>query len=1176
MNIVASQEMHTYFDSLGSYLKKAYEVANLARKKGIDPEDKVDIILTRDMAERVEGLISVVAPMLVGTGITKRIRELEKKYKPLDWRVALQIAEEVAKQKFCKFDTKKQAIETGIRTGFAYHTLGIVSAPLEGFIEIDIKKRIDGKEYIAAKYAGPIRGAGGTGAAVSVIIVDYIRKKLGYETYDASEAEINRYITELDDYHDRVTNLQYKPSEEEIKHLIANMPVEVDGEPTEKIEVSNYKDLPRVQTNLIRGGVCLVVSMIALKAPKLWKEISKWGKDFDLEWGFLEHFLDIQKKKKAGGATKKSKAKISPDYTYISDLVAGRPVLTYPLRPGGFRLRYGRARTSGFSAASIHPALMHCLNNYIAIGTQLKLERPGKAAAITTCDSIEGPLVKLDDGSVVYVDDERIAREIKNKIVEIVYMGDILICYGDFYDRAHSLVPAGYCEEWWLMELEKAVVDLFGALDFDKLAELFDWPVDQLNEAFKNPLRIDPRLAVEISRKLKVPLHPRYTYYWNLISLQDFFLLLGWLKKMRVVVENNQVHKIILPLQPEPKRVLEILGVPHITAANEYVVIQRDCALPFLASLNIETIMDIDALRNGLAEEDKPLDIVNRISEIRIMDKGGTFIGARMGRPEKAKTRELIGSPQVLFPVGEEGGRLRCFQSALEAGKIKADFPTYHCDKCSKDTIFPVCESCDSRTRKMYYCKICGFIDKQMCQKHGKAASYIAKELNINYYFEKTLERLGTKAYPDLIKGVRGTSNKDHIPENLIKGVLRAKHGIYVNKDGTTRYDMTELPMTHFKPKEISTSIEKLIELGYTHDILNRPLENKNQTLEIKPQDVILPGVSETKSLPADEVIFNVSKFVDELLEKAYGQPPFYNLKSKEELVGHLVIGLAPHISAGTVGRIIGFSEVQACFAHPLWHAAIRRDCDGDENCVILLMDGLLNFSRQFLPDKRGGRTMDSPLVLTSILQPAEVDDMVHKLDVVFRYPLEFYQACLEYKNPWDVEIELLGHRLGTENQYEKIGFTNDTKNINAGVKCSAYKLLPSMEEKLKGQLDIAQKIRAVDTSGVATLVIEKHLLRDIKGNLRKFSMQQFRCVKCNEKFRRVPLIGKCTKCGGKLIFTVSEGSVVKYLEPCISLGNKYDVPTYLKQSLELLKRRVEGVFGKEKEKQEGLGKWFG
>jgi DNA polymerase II large subunit len=40
-------------------------------------------------------------------------------------------------------------------------------------------------------------------------------------------------------------------------------------------------------------------------------------------------------------------------------------------------------------------------------------------------------------------------------------------------------------------------------------------------------------------------------------------------------------------------------------------------------------------------------------------------------------------------------------------------------------------------------------------------------------------------------------------------------------------------------------------------------------------------------------------------------------------------------------------------------------------------------------------------------------------------------------------------------------------------------------------------------------------------------------------------------------------------------LAEKYNLPSYLKQTLELTKLRVESVFGKEKEKQEALGKWF-
>ena len=142
-----SKEMSEYFENVNKKIKLAYEVATKARKKGYDPEDYIDIPLARDMAERVEGLISVVAPELKGKGIPKRIKELEKKFDIGDWRVAFIIAEEVAKEKFCKFESKLKAMEIAIRTGFAYLTIGIVSAPLEGFIELKLKKTRTGQEY---------------------------------------------------------------------------------------------------------------------------------------------------------------------------------------------------------------------------------------------------------------------------------------------------------------------------------------------------------------------------------------------------------------------------------------------------------------------------------------------------------------------------------------------------------------------------------------------------------------------------------------------------------------------------------------------------------------------------------------------------------------------------------------------------------------------------------------------------------------------------------------------------------------------------------------------------------------------------------------------------------------------------------------------------------------------
>jgi len=810
---------------------------------------------------------------------------------------------------------------------------------------------------------------------------------------------------------------------------------------------------------------------------------------------------------------------------------------------------------------------MFVLNNFIAIGTQLKVERPGKGAAFTPCDLIEGPIVKLNDGSVFFVEDEAMAKQLNPKIKEILFLGDVLVNYGDFLNRAHVLVPPGYCEEWWFQEFEKSVVSMFGNLDVEKLSEFLNFSSEMLGELFENPFKKIPApLAVTISKKLKIPLHPRYTFHWADINMEEFCILFKWLKKATL-----KENKMVVAIDQAAKAVLEKLGVPHILANNEFVVLERDWLHGFLANLNDLDFNDSIVTKY---DGDSVLELVNIISSIEIRDKSGVYIGARMGRPEKAKIRKMTGNPHVLFPVGEQGGRMRSFQSALELGKVRSDFPIYKCGDCNLETIYKICDACGKNTKKMYFCKFCGTIDSNQCE-HGQAAPYKRQDIDVRRYFNNALKSLNSQVYPDLIKGVKGTSNKEHIPEHLLKGILRAKHNLAVNKDGTIRYDASEIGITHFKPKEIRTSIEQLKTMGYTHDVKGKSLENPDQILEIKPQDVILPCCPDSPDEPADEIFYRTANFIDELLLKLYGLDSFYNLKTKNDLVGHLIIGLAPHTSAGTLGRIVGFSKTQGFLAHPLFHAAMRRDCDGDESCFLLLLDTFLNFSRLYLPESRGS-TMDAPLVLTSVLAPSEVDDMAFDVDIVWKYPLEFYEACKQYKMPWEIQIKQIKKVLNTPNQYEGMGFTHDTDDINSGVLCSAYKTLPSMQDKLTSQMDLAVKVRAADESDVARLVIEKHFIRDTKGNLRKFSQQQFRCVSCNEKYRRPPLVGKCIKCNGKLIFTIAEGSVVKYLEPSISLANKYNVPVYLKQTLELTKRRVEGVFGKEKEVQAGLGNWFG
>ena len=1635
-----------YFTMLEEGVNGVYELAKKARAKGFDPVDDVEIFVARNMAERVEGLISSVTPQIKGCGIVERIEELETKYGKGDFRVAFTIALEVAQKKFCGFDNQKEAMEVGLRVGLAYLTNGVVASPLEGFTRLELKKRRDGKgDYFCLYFAGPIRSAGTTAMCAFVCLADYVRHEMGYVAYDPTKEEVRRVVTEVYDFHERITNLQYLPSEEELEYMAEKLPVQIDGEPTEKLEVSNYKDLERIETNRLRNGVCLVFGEgLTQKAKKFFGIFSHWYNEFDMgHWEFLKGFLNLQTKIRAKEKKGDVEDKIKPDFNYIKDIVAGRPVLGHPLRTGGLRLRYGRARNTGLSSCALHPATMAVLKNYIAIGTQIKIERPSKGTALSACDLIEGPIVKLKNGDVLFLDDAEKAKEITNSIEEIIFLGDILICYGDFFDRGHSLVPTGYCEEWWLREVEKAL---------EEKGEL----VLKVDKGFMKKMGFGVNFddALIISTELDVPLHPRWVYHWSDINKKQFLSLIRWLSKGKLGGE-----KLILPLiyeaevdleQDDPKGVLELLGVPHKVVNKENVIIFNDDAKAFAFSVGWGK-EDYDVLgKEQMIEQTQGmgvLDIINRICGVKVRDKSGTFIGARMGRPEKAKIRKLTGSPQVLFPVGEEGGKMRSFNFAFsEGGVVRSNFPIFYCEGCGRETIYPKCETCGSKTKKMFYCKECNaVVADNVCKKHnGECADYKSFELDIRHYLNSGLSKLGVSELPALIKGVKGTSNKCHVPENLSKGILRALHNIYVNKDGTVRYDMTELPLTSFKPCEIGTSVKKLRELGYDTDISGEELVDEGQIVELKPQDVVLPLNVDSPEEGADKILSRVASFIDDLLERLYGLEKFYDIKNKGDLVGHFLVGLAPHISTGTVCRIIGFSKTQGFYAHPLFHCAVRRDCfdydtyvplkkdgvwkiekigdvvegenvgrvvdgfgtkeknvggiealgfdngvgvvgvknftkhtkrpvlkiktalgkeikvtdnhkflvdgkvvraselkigdklplikkinipekdikyfnllellkdenimvrgikkilskvdkdilikkagylgisrgkfsnywrrdsfpvnfimgfdrkikkeifekgkiaikrdnvgvpilipvdkdlleviglyvaegyarskggkkglsqvdisicdkqlksfvkktcrkyfglvpthetydrvvfsskilylffvkvlgcgfravnkrtpsifldlkldklasflrgyfegdgsagkgerrvscdsisegllhdlefclarfgifakrydyekvpgpkvrefyirknrdiptfritrltigsdfvekfmkigflserkkkilesykkinclgmriqqdrnfvyapivsieemgekesyclevdsenhlvvansivtkncDGDEVAVMLLMDALINFSREYLPAHRGAR-QDTPLVLTPNLIPSEVDDMVFKMDVVDKYPLELYEAGLEYKMPWEVKIKQVSDLLKENGGFFGYRCTHNTFNLNNGVLCSAYKTIPNMQEKVYGQIEIAEKIRAVDEADVARLVIERHFIRDIKGNLRKFSMQQFRCVKCNEKYRRPPLVGNCLKCGGRIIFTVAKGSIIKYLEPSISLAERFDLPAYLQQTLELTKLRIESLFGKEKERQEGLKKWF-
>ncbi|MCD6468581.1 MAG: DNA polymerase II large subunit [Thermoplasmata archaeon] len=1136
--------MKRYFKVLQSEVDRCYSIAEQAREKGLDPETKVEIPQARDLAARVEELVGP-------KGIASRIRRLTDELGDREM-VSIEIAKEIASGKKYRFSRVEDAVDQAIRTGLAILTEGVLVAPLEGIAEVRIGRNRDGSNYVDLYFSGPIRSAGGTGQAMSVLIADIVRRELGIGRFIPTKGEIERYKEEIPLYK-RVQHLQYLPTVDEIEAIASNCPVCINGEGTEDEEVTGYRDLPRVETNRLRGGACLVMAEgLCLKAPKILKHVSR----LKIEgWEFLEQFV----KKKNGEEDKQAGdvPTIEPSSKYIGDVIAGRPVLSHPSRKGGFRLRYGRGRTCGLASTAIHPATMYILDEFIAVGTQMKTERPGKGTIGTPCDSIEGPIVLLKNGDLIQVNGVEEANLVRDEVSKIIDLGEILVPFGEFMENNTLLSDASYVYEWWIQELQKKLDCLPEKNTFDEIEKSDKAVKEKVNQDFNREIDLQkpsPRDAFALSEKYDVPLHPFYNLFWHDVSKNDVENLAVYILENGEVSLNDGNIVLRLPKNSGIKDILIELGTLH-RERNGKLLIER-YAYPLIrcCGLDVDDEKIVETARfskfKSLMDDEKTdtMMLVSTLSGVTIRKRAPSRIGARMGRPEKASPRKMRPPPHVLFPVGNFGGNQRLITDAAEKEMIEVEAGVRKCENCGRNTFKIRCD----------------------CGGHTVATGKVElQKINLRDELQKAQRNVGVRTLPDKIKGVIGTISKDKTPEPLEKGILRAKHDVFVFKDGTTRFDMTDAPLTHFKPSEVGVTIEKLRELGYTHDWQGNELEKNDQICELKVQDVII-------SRSCGNYLLNVSRFVDELLEKFYGLQGFYDAENVDDLVGHLVVGLAPHTSGGVVGRIIGFTDAQVGFAHPFYHAAKRRNCDGDEDAVMLLLDALLNFSHSYIPDKRGGK-MDLPLLVTTRIDPREVDKEAHNIDGTCRYPLAFYETTVLHKNPKDVEslMDLVASRLGSPLQYEKIGFTHDTSDISGGPTVSSYKTLKTMMDKIDAQLRLAMLIRAVDDADVACKVLERHFLPDLLGNLRAFSKQTIRCPLCNTVYRRVPLKGVCPKCGGKLTLTVHKKSVEKYLNISKELSERYDLPDYLKQRITLIEKSIQSLFTNDKVKIKKLSDFF-
>ena len=1294
------KEQENYESWLEERTESVYQIAKIAKSKNLDFENTIEIPRASDLASRTEKLLE---DYLDGMKIEEELRHL---LNTTDRESAsIQIAVDVARRMNEETLDMQKSIDCGLRVGLAVLTEAVLVAPLDGIGDVRILNNSDGSEFLSIDFCGPIRAAGGTAQALGVLIGDMVRRELGLNRYIPTTQEVERVKEEFGLYR---VGLQYKPPPEEIETIIRACPVMVNGEETEKIECSGYKEVRNIVNSngsyrtRIRGGVMLVIGEgLCLKAPKVQKHTERMKIQ---GWEFIAQFANKNKKDGENKGAFKAR-EIAPISRYMDDVIAGRPVFGEPNYPGGFRLRYGRSRITGLAAAGVNPVTMEAMGGFLAVGTQMKMERPGKACAVTPCTEIDGPTVLMNDGEfrkIRNLDDWRL--NVAN-VKSIWDSGEILIGYGEFLENNKKLVPSSYNKDWWASELSESL-DM--PKKVEKFAQIIDRDVQSLPEGlpfngaikrggedpndrkwrkrnwiiFLRELELDWQQIKYVSNEFGTAIPPPWNLWWSDLPMTYMAQLIRFVGKSRIedgkmIIPNVVNNWPLDAIEEKPEQLsttqtrwtmiedngvvkssLMTLGVEHFHNGGDIVVErhwealleglgfenyennirksvetesyiidrvakingasniisrenervsnlekERDLArieattAARQSGLNIEQTEDagdqaaakiIDqgpydesALVNAKIlldenEVERSLWIVKKISNLRWEDSVPCRIGARMGRPEKSARRELKPLTHSLYPIGENGGSQKLLIQAAKKGRIRVEMSRRVCQDCGKESPNLICHHRKSESEAIE----CGgkTVERKTRGSRSRRRRGERTTVDLDKLLEVKRRSLGLDRLPTLIKAQKELLSEAQTPEPIEKGILRAKNGVSVFRDGTSRYDMIDVPVTHFKPKEIYTSWEKLYQLGYKKDVFGQELTSNEQILELFPQDII-------PSLNAEEHLISTCNFVDDLLVRFYKMEPFYNVQTIEDIVGSLAIGLAPHTSGGVLCRIIGWTAASAGYAHPLFHAAKRRNCDGDEDSILMLMDGLLNFSKHILPSGRGGR-MDAPLVLTTRLNPSEIDKEALNVDCSHYYTRSFYEKTQSQPHPSELsgEVETVETRLGTIGDLRGYGWTHESGELDAGPKNSSYKTLKSMEDKMNGQLSIGALLRSVRVEKVASQVIESHFLPDLRGNLVAFTRQKVRCVKCGEKYRRMPLAGKCiqshkleigglsarrgedsTMCGGNVILTVTEGAVRKYIKVTEGIIENYGVGMYTEQRVKWLTESADSLFNNDR-----------
>ena len=162
-----------------------------------------------------------------------------------------------------------------------------------------------------------------------------------------------------------------------------------------------------------------------------------------------------------------------------------------------------------------------------------------------------------------------------------------------------------------------------------------------------------------------------------------------------------------------------------------------------------------------------------------------------MGKPEGSKHRELKPAIHCLFPLGKKVGTQRRIHDAVR----KPDTVMIgwrECPDCGQQGVDGVCKACGTNTDLLEIVRDHQF-DMEAMWLEAKDAVMQTSDLPV--------------------KGDTYLGSGEKHPEPLEKGILRARNNTSTFRDGTVRFDMVDITMTHFRPDEIDITAQDAVRL---------------------------------------------------------------------------------------------------------------------------------------------------------------------------------------------------------------------------------------------------------------------------------------------------------------------------------------------------------------------------